>query len=82
MKKAMEDLGIPMHECVRKDKSAFEKKGLDPDVAELRYKHHLARLIDTLNKLLEQRRVIKMKSRLLRLQETGEMSSLSAGNTQ
>jgi hypothetical protein len=40
MKKAMDDLGIPLHETFRKDKSHFEKKGLEPEIAELRYKHY------------------------------------------
>lgn len=39
----------------------FEKKGLDPDVVELRFKHYQNRLIDTLNRVIEQRRQIKME---------------------
>jgi hypothetical protein len=38
----------------------FEKKGVDPDVIDLRYKHYQARLIDTLNRIIEQRRAIKL----------------------
>jgi hypothetical protein len=40
LKKAMDDLGIPLYECLKKDKSAFEKKGVEPAVIELRYKHY------------------------------------------
>ena len=42
-----------------RDKSEFEKKGLDPDVVEIRFKHTQARLIDTINRVIEQRREIK-----------------------
>jgi hypothetical protein len=40
MKKAMDDLGIPHHECQKKEKSLFEKKGKEPAVIELRFKHY------------------------------------------
>ena len=53
MKQAREDLGIPLEECIRKDRSFFEKKGLEPDIVDLRFKHFQGRLIDTLNKILE-----------------------------
>jgi hypothetical protein len=36
-----------------RDRTAFEKKGLDPDVIDLRFKHYLARLIDTINRIIE-----------------------------
>lgn len=42
-----------------RDRSAFEKKGLDEDIISLRYKHHQNRLIDILNRVLEERRKIK-----------------------
>ena len=35
-----------------------EKKGLEEDIVNLRYKHHLSRLIDILNRVLEERRKI------------------------
>ena len=65
----MDDLGIPIEECIRKDKSQFEKKGVENDIVELRYKHNQARLIDTLNKVLEQRRNIRIKHRANKLQD-------------
>lgn len=34
----------------------FEKKGLDSDVVSLRFKHYQSRLIDTLNRILEERK--------------------------
>jgi hypothetical protein len=61
MRKAMDDLGVSLSECIRKDRSHFEQKGLDNAIVELRFKHHQARLVDTLNRLLEQRRNIKLK---------------------
>ena len=42
-----------------RERSAFEKKGLDEDIISLRYKHHQNRLIDILNRVLEERRKIK-----------------------
>ena len=38
---------------------AFEKKGLDEDIINLRFKHYQNRLIDILNRVLEERRKIK-----------------------
>jgi hypothetical protein len=29
-----------LEECIRKDKSHFEKKGVENDIVELRYKHN------------------------------------------
>jgi len=49
----MDDLGVSMDEVIKQDKSNFEKKGVDPDVIELRYKHYQARLIDTVNRVVE-----------------------------
>ena len=46
--------------CLR-ERSEFEKKGVDPDVIDLRFKHYQNRLIDTLNRVIEQRRSIKME---------------------
>lgn len=41
-----------------RDRTYFEKKGLDQDVINLRFKHYQSRLIDTLNRVLEERRRI------------------------
>jgi hypothetical protein len=49
----MDDLGVSVAECQKKDKSDFDKKGLDPDVIDLRYKHYQARLIDTINRIID-----------------------------
>jgi hypothetical protein len=57
----MDDLGVSLNECTKKDKTDFEKKGLDPDVIDLRYKHYQARLIDTINRIIDQRRQIKVE---------------------
>lgn len=40
LKQAMDDLGVSFAECQKKDKSDFDKKGVDPDVIDLRYKHY------------------------------------------
>jgi hypothetical protein len=37
---AMDDLGVSIDEVMKQDKSNFEKKGVDLDVIELRYKHY------------------------------------------
>lgn len=60
MKKAMDDLGVNIDECEKKQRSFFEKHGVDKDVVDLRYKHYQGRLIDTFNRILEQRRQIKI----------------------
>ena len=44
------------------ERSAFDKKGVEPAITELRYKHYRNKLIETLNRVLEQRRNIKMKT--------------------
>jgi len=36
----MDDLGVSMDEMLKSDKSIFEKKGVDADVIDLRYKHY------------------------------------------
>ncbi len=43
--------------CAR-ERSEFDKKGLDEDIVNLRFKHHQNRLIDILNRILEERRKI------------------------
>ena len=45
----MDDYGINEDDCQKKHRSEFEKKGVDPDVVELRYKHYQGRLIETIN---------------------------------
>ena len=52
---------IFMYLFLHREMNEFEKKGLDPDVVELRFKHYQNRLIDTLNRVIEQRRQIKME---------------------
>jgi hypothetical protein len=42
------------------DIQEFTKKGVSEDIINLRFKHHLARLIDTLNRVLEERKRISM----------------------
>jgi hypothetical protein len=44
-----------------RERAEFEKKGVDKDVIDLRFKHYQGRLIDTLNRVIEQRRSIKME---------------------
>mmetsp|Transcript_24660 Transcript_24660/g.38349 ORF Transcript_24660/g.38349 Transcript_24660/m.38349 type:complete len:95 (+) Transcript_24660:170-454(+) len=56
----MDDLGVSVDECQKKIRSEFERKGLDTDVIDLRYRHYQGRLIDTLNRIIEQRRKIKI----------------------
>ena len=59
MKKALHNLGVSKEECMKKERSEFDKKGLDEDIVNLRFKHHQNRLIDILNRILEERRKIK-----------------------
>ena len=56
----MDDLGVSIDECEKKQRTFFEKHGVDKDVVDLRYKHYQGRLIDTFNRILEQRRQIKI----------------------
>ena len=44
-----------------RDRPEFEKKGLDEDIINLRFKHYQNRLIDILNRVLEERRKIKVE---------------------
>ena len=41
-------------------KNEFFEKGIDKEVAELRFKHFQQRLIDTINRVLDERRQISM----------------------
>ena len=41
-----------------RDLSEFQKKGLDEDVIQLRFKHYQGRLVDTINTVLEERKLI------------------------
>ena len=41
-----------------RERSEFEKKGIDEDVINLRFKHYQNRLIDILNRVLDERRRI------------------------
>ena len=41
-----------------RERSEFEKKGVDEDIINLRYKHYQNRLIDILNRVLDERRRI------------------------
>jgi hypothetical protein len=44
-----------------RDRTEFEKKGLDEDIINLRFKHYQNRLIDIINRVLEERRKIKIE---------------------
>ena len=59
----MDDMGITEDECQKKERSEFEKKGVDPDVVELRYKHYHGKLIETINEVLERRREYIMEEK-------------------
>jgi hypothetical protein len=41
-----------------RERAEFDKKGLDEDIVNLRFKHYQSRLIDILNRILEERRRI------------------------
>ena len=43
---------------IYRKKEEFVEKGVDQDVIELRYKHFRTRQIDTINRVLEERRTI------------------------
>jgi len=59
----MDDLGIDFSECQKKQISDFEIKGVDPEVADLRFKHYQARLMDTLSRIISVRRENKSEER-------------------
>lgn len=56
---------------------------MDPDVIDLRYKHYQARLIDTINRIIEQRRQIKIEQarELLRNQQRNPGLNTSQNNS-
>jgi hypothetical protein len=55
--KACDNLGISPRECVKKRREEFYSPGkIDEDVVELRYKHFRSRQLDTINRVLEERR--------------------------
>ena len=68
MKMALHNLGCSKEECIKKylflviniyrERSEFDRKGVDDDVINLRFKHYQNRLIDILNRILEERRRI------------------------
>lgn len=45
-----------MLKSMYRERSDFEKRGLDEDVINLRFKHYQYSLIDTINRILEERR--------------------------
>ena len=48
-----------------REKSHFEKPGVDEDVANLRFKHYQARLIDLINELLfERKKIVEVQKKL------------------
>lgn len=61
LKEAMNNLGISIDECQNKEKSDFEKRGVDQDIIDLRFKHYKNRLIETLNMVLNERKQIKIQ---------------------
>jgi hypothetical protein len=77
-----------MHEKVRnqywlkyqiRERTEFEKKGVDEDVLNLRFKHYQNRLIDTLNRILEERRRIKIEQLREETRLQANASSTSPG---
>ena len=60
MKEAMSNLGVTFKEMRVKGKKEFEKKGVEKDLAELRYNHYRERLLDLYNRVLEERHNIKV----------------------
>ena len=44
-----------------RERVEFERKSADDDVLNLRFKHYQNRLIDTLNRILDERRRIKLE---------------------
>lgn len=59
LRKALDNLGVSLEECQKKTRQDFEVRGVNDDVIDLRFKHYQHRLIDTLNRLIDQRRIIK-----------------------
>ncbi len=56
---ACHNLGISPRECLKKRREEFYSPGgVDEDVVELRFKHFRARQMDTINRVLEERRQI------------------------
>ena len=64
---------------VKRERADFEKKGLDEDVINLRYKHYQGRLIDTINRVLEERRRIKAEQARMEMRQGGGATSPSPG---
>lgn len=51
-------MDVLTHMQCDRERSEFEKKGIDEDVINLRFKHYQNRLIDILNRVLDERRRI------------------------
>jgi hypothetical protein len=60
LQKACFNLGVTVEELKMQDRATFEEKGVAKDVVDLRYKHFKSRLLDTVNRVLQQRRDIKI----------------------
>lgn len=62
---ACHNLGISPKECLKKRREEFYyspgKIALDEDVVELRFKHFRARQMDTINRVLEERKLISKR---------------------
>lgn len=52
---ALDNLGIDKWELKKKEINEFAKKGVNQDVIKLRFDHYQQRLIDTINRVLEER---------------------------
>ena len=58
-------------------KDEFFEKGIDQDLVELRFKHFQQRLIDTINRLLEERRQIsRLQSKSMQYRDPGSYKRL------
>ena len=59
---------------MKRERTDFEKRGLDEDIINLRFKHYQARLIDTINRVLEERRRIKAEQARMEMRQGGAVS--------
>jgi len=59
MREAMQISGVEPEDLEIKEVSAFTKAGVDKDVALLRFKHYQDRLIDLINEMIYERKLIK-----------------------
>jgi len=79
----MDNLGISAEELQTRTKESFQQKNVDQDIIQLRYKHYLNRLVDTITRVLDERNEVKreLARAELRNQHTQRRMNMTTGSS-